>query len=90
MQYIVDEIERVKVEGLDKSLYDSIKKSTYGMIVRESNNAEAVAGNLISAYMSGVGPYDSIRILSEMTYNDVQKALLNRFDTGNMTISVIE
>ena len=39
---------------------------------------------------SGVGPYDSIRILSEMTYNDVQKALLNRFDTGNMTISVIE
>ena len=34
--------------------------------------------------------YDSIRILSEMTYNDVQKALLNRFDTGNMTISVIE
>ena len=90
IQYIVVEIERVKVEGLDKSLYDSIKKSTYGMIVRESNNAEAVAGNLISAYMSGVGPYDSIRILSEMTYNDVQKALLNRFDTGNMTISVIE
>lgn len=90
MQYIIEEIERVKVEGLDISLYDSIKKSTYGMAVRESNNAEAVAGNLISAYMSGVGPYDSIRILSEMTYDDVQKAVLNCFDTGNMTISVIE
>lgn len=40
---LTDEIERVKAEGLDKSLYDSIKKSTYGGMIMESNNAEAVA-----------------------------------------------
>lgn len=90
MQYIIDEIERVKVEGLDLTLYDSIKKSTYGMAVRESNNPEAVASNLISAFMSKVEPYDSIKVLSEMTIEDTQKALCKRFDTNNMTISVIK
>lgn len=90
MDYIVEEIERVKVEGLDRVLYDSIKKSTYGMAVRESNNPEAVAGNLITAYIAEVAPYDEIKVLSEMTYEDVQKTLCERFDTNNMTISVIK
>lgn len=90
MDYIIEEIERVKVEGLDKTLYDSIKKSTYGNAVRESNNPEAVAGNLISAFMAEVGPYDPIKVLSDMTCEDVQKALCQRFDTNNMTISVIK
>lgn len=90
MDYIVDEIERVKVEGLDNTLYDSIKKSTYGMTVRESNNTEATASNLIQAFMSGTGPYDYIKVLSEMTVDDAQKALCERFDTNNMTISVVK
>lgn len=89
MDYIVEEIERVKTEGLDPVLYDSIKKSTYGMAIRESNNTEAVAGALISAYMCGVKPYDSIKVLSEMTLDDVNRTLCERFDTNNMTISVI-
>lgn len=87
---LIDEIERVKTEGLDKNLYESIKKSTYGGIIMESNNVEAVAGNLISAYMSGVEPYDSIKILSEMSYDDVQKTFNERFDTTNLTLSVVE
>ncbi len=90
MQYIAEEIERVKVEGLDLQLYNSIKKSVYGYAVRESNNPEAVAGSLISAFMSNVGPFDSIKVLSEMTSDDVQKTICNRFDTSNMTISVIK
>lgn len=89
MDYIIEDIERVKVEGLDRTLYDRIKKSTYGMSVAESNNPEAVADNLIQAFMSGVGPYDSIKALSEMTLEDAQKTLCERFDTNNMTISII-
>lgn len=88
--YLKEEIERVKKEGLDKKLYDSIKKSSYGEMIMESNNAEAVASNLISAFMSGTEPYDQIKILSEMTYDDVQNTLNERFDINNLTLSVIE
>ena len=90
MSYIIDEIESIKADGLDRKLYDSIKKSTYGGMIRESNNVEAVASGLINAYMSDVEPYDHIKVLSEMTYEDTQKALIERFDTKNMVLSVIE
>lgn len=87
---LIDEIERVKTQGLDRQLFDNIKKSTYGSAIMESNNAEAVAGNLISAFMSGVGPYDSIKVLSEVTYEDAQKCVNEHFDTDNLTISIID
>lgn len=87
---LIQEIERVKAEGLDRKLYDSIKKSSYGELVMDSNNVEAVASNLISAFMSGTQPYDQIKILSEMTYEDVQKTFCERFDTKNLVLSVIE
>ncbi|MBE6845375.1 MAG: insulinase family protein [Ruminococcus sp.] len=87
---LTEEIERVKKEGLDRQLYDSIKKSSYGEMVMESNNTEAVASNLISAFMSETMPYDQIKILSEMTYDDVMAALNTRFDTKNLVLSVIE
>lgn len=90
MSYITEEIERVKTEGLDKTLYDSIKKSTYGGIIKDSNNVEATASGLMSAFMAEVQPYDDIKVLSEMTYEDVQKTLIERFDTKNMALSVIE
>lgn len=87
---LTKEIERVKKEGLDRQLYDSIKKSSYGEMIMESNNTEAVASNLISAFMSETMPYDQIKILSEMTYDDVMAALNTRFDTKNLVLSVIE
>lgn len=90
LSYLIDEIERVKAQGIDRELYNSIKKSTYGGLIMESNNVEAVASNLISAFMSGVEPYDQIKVLSEMTYDDVQKTIIERFDTKNLTLSVIE
>ncbi|MBQ8434753.1 MAG: insulinase family protein [Oscillospiraceae bacterium] len=87
---LTEEIERVKKEGLDRQLYDSIKKSSYGEMIMESNNTEAVASNLISAFMSETMPYDQIKILSEITYDDVMAALNTRFDTKNLVLSVIE
>ncbi len=90
LSYLIDEIEGIKAHGIDKELYNSIKKSTYGGLIMESNNVEAVASNLISAFMSGVEPYDQIKVLSEMTYDDVQKTIIERFDTKNLTLSVIE
>ncbi|MGN0620821.1 MAG: EF-P 5-aminopentanol modification-associated protein YfmH [Porcipelethomonas sp.] len=88
--YIIEEIESAKINGLDRKLYEKIKKSTYGTAVRESNNPEAVAGNLISAYMAGVEPYQQITVISEMTYDDVQKCLMDKFDTENIVMSVIK
>jgi predicted Zn-dependent peptidase len=87
---IREEIEKLKVEGLDRTHYEAVKKATYGLLVRESNNVEAVAGALISAYFQGNTAFDAMRVLSEMTYEDVQKCLCERFDTSKMALSIVK
>lgn len=87
---IITEIENFKVTGLDREHFESVKKSTYGSLIREYNNAEAVANSLINSYFSGVTPFDAVKVLNEMTYEDVQKCLCERFDTDKAVLSVIE
>lgn len=89
MSRIIDEIERVKTEGFDEERFNILKKSYYGSQIREFNNVEAVATSLINSYMAGVTPYDTMEILAGVTLEDIHKRLFDRFDTENVTISVI-
>ena len=85
------EIERAKAEGLDRDIFEGIKKSTYGSNIRDLNNVEAVASSvLLNSYFEGVTAFDSIKVLSEITYEDVQKCLCERFDTDKISISIIK
>lgn len=90
MEEIKKEIENAKVNGLDRRHFEVLKKANYGSAIRESNNVEAVANALINSQFDGVGMYDTIRVISEMTYEDVQKCLCERFDTSKMAISIVE
>ncbi len=87
---IIKEIENVKVNGLNREHYESIKKSTYGQIIREYNNVEAVASTIINSYFAGVNPFDTVKIMSEMTYEDVQKSICENMDTEKVTLSIVE
>lgn len=90
MEEISAEIETAKKTGLDRELFESIKKSTYGSIIREQNNPEAVANNFINTHLAGIKPFDTVKVLTEMTYEDAMNALNERFDTDNMAISIIK
>lgn len=90
MDRIIEEIENAKVTGLDREHYESVKKSTYGLFIREYNNVEAVASSLINSYFSSVTPFDTVKVLTEMSYEDVQKCVCERFDTNKATLSIIE
>lgn len=90
MNEIIKEIESAKVNGLDRRHFEVLKKVDYGNAVREFNNVEAVANSLINSQFEGIEMYDTIKIISEMTYEDVQKCLCERFDVSKAAISIIE
>jgi predicted Zn-dependent peptidase len=75
---------------LNREHFDVIKKATYGSTIREFNNVDSVANLLINNYFSNLSPFDGVKILSQMTYEDVQSCLIERFDTENVAISIIE
>lgn len=84
------EIERIKTEGMDRSLYENIKKYTYGSSVRELSNPDAVSSLMINSYFADVSPFDSLKVLAEMTYDDVMAFIRRGLDPAKAALSVVE
>ncbi len=85
-----NEIGRIIADGLNEKDFARIKKSTYGSLIRELNNVEAVANLLINAHMDGVSPYDTINVLSELTSGDVYEFIKNELCEDKTVLSVIK
>ncbi len=87
---IIAEIERCKKEGLDEERFNIIKKSYYGALIRDLNDAEAVATTMINAGMEKISAFDVIETVADVTFEDVTKRLGKQFNTKNVTLSIIE
>jgi predicted Zn-dependent peptidase len=87
---IFAEIQNAKANGLDKKRFETVKKSVYGNFIREANNVSAMANNMINAYMADTQPFDSIQALIDVSYEDVQRCLLERLDLDKAVLSIIE
>lgn len=83
------EVERIIREGICEKDFQRIKKSTYGMLVRELNNVEAVANLMMNSHMDETGPYDAISVLSEMTAADALGFMRESFSRDKLVMSVI-
>lgn len=81
-------VTKAQEEGLDKERFLIAKKSGYGDLIRELNNVQAVAGLMMNASMEGVSPFDYIRAVANVTYEDVQNRFKS-FDVNKVTLSVI-
>lgn len=87
---IIDEINRCKKEGLDEERFNIIKKSYYGALIRDLNDAEAIATIMLNAGMEKLSAFDVIESVAAVTFEDVQKRLEKQFNTENVTLSIIE
>ncbi|MBE6766214.1 MAG: insulinase family protein [Ruminococcaceae bacterium] len=72
---ICTEIERLKKEGISDNLFESARRSLYGMAIKSYNNVESIAMNLVDCAMLDVGPFDDIDIMRSITKADVEKRL---------------
>lgn len=87
---IIDEIKRCKNEGLDETRFNIIKKSYYGALIRDLNDAEAIATVMLNAGMEKLSAFDVIETVASVNFEDVQNRLENQFNTENVTLSIIE
>lgn len=87
---IIEEIERCKKEGLDEERFNIIKKSYYGALIRDLNDAEAIATIMLNAGMEKLSAFDVIESVAAVTFDDIQKRLDKQFNTENVTLSIIE
>ena len=88
-QEIKREINRLRVEGIDRKLFSAVKCGMYGDLVRRFNSVESLAMSLTECAMYDYSLFDEIKMLKAVSYDDVMK----RFDVfcdENAVLSVIK
>ena len=93
VQKVYDEIEkeldRIEKEGLDKDLFEIVKKQFYGNNVFKFNSVSSVASNMMNSYFEGQGAFDALDILSKISFEDICEQFKESFDINRSSISVI-
>ena len=87
---IIEEIERIKSEGIDSNRFEMIKKSMYGSIVWEFNNTEICANNLVAAGLLRIDLFETTDLLAKITEKDLMDSIDTLFDTKRVAVSIIE
>lgn len=87
---ITAEIKRISENGIEEKVFQRIKKSMYGALIRQLNNVEAVASMMIGAYMAEVSPYDIIDTVSGMTSDTVLEYIHSELNDDKLVMSVVE
>jgi predicted Zn-dependent peptidase len=82
------EVERIKLEGIDKKLFSAIRCGMYGNAIRLFQSVESIAMQMADCAMNDSGLFDDIKYLRSVTVEDVYKRLL-LLDNDKTVLSVI-
>lgn len=86
---IVDEINRVRMEGFDQHAFDRVKKAYLGSFLRGFNDVEQIAGSVERNILSGVNIFNFGKVHSEVDIDYINKIFDQVFREDTMAMSVV-
>lgn len=86
---IIDEINRLRVEGIDENDFEVAKKSLYGANIQGLNSATSIANAMISLEFRDREIFSYIDSFASVTIKDVEKRLHELMREDRMVLSVI-
>lgn len=89
-QEIIKEIERLKLDGIEKQHFERIKKKLYGEYVTEFNNVSNIARMFLSDSMKNINSFDYIEQYSTIDKKYTEQILKDVFNTDKLVMSVIK
>ncbi len=84
------EIESAKKSGLSRGEFEELKRARYGETVRSFNNVSACATLMLNSHLNGVGVFDPLEVLVNMTFEEAAGYLDGLLRPDRSAISVIE
>lgn len=74
-ELLLDEIRRLRSEGVEEELFTLCKNQLYGELIADLENIDDVAAGLFSAFSRGRTPAEEIETLASITLDDINGAL---------------
>ena len=89
-QMLLDEIERVRREGIDREVFTLCKNEKYGQLIENLENVEDSASQMADFALSGQTVVQQIEALAALTADDADAALQNILQPARMAMMYIE
>ncbi|MBE6885639.1 MAG: insulinase family protein [Ruminococcaceae bacterium] len=86
---ILDELARLRREGIPQADFDRVKKQNYGRMIFGYNRVEGVASAALRGYFFGIEPFEEKTIAEGITLADLQTQLEESFREECSVLSVI-
>ena len=86
---IKDEISKYKKNGIDRDIFERIKRANYASTLRAFNSTEDIANDFLVHVFSGFDMLDYPGVIAEVTYEDVCKRLKDAFGENTFVLSTI-
>ena len=86
---VLDEIERVRKEGLCKKDFERMKKVMWGRYIRSQNDVEDFAGTFLQLHFMGIDYFNYYDVYKTVTFEDVKKRFEEHFVKERSALSVI-
>ncbi len=82
------EVERLKVDGINKKLFSAVRCGMYGNAIRVFNSVEGIAMQFVDCAVNDSCLFDEIKYLKSVTVDDVYKRL-SILENNKTVLSVI-
>ena len=89
-QMLLDEIERVRREGIDREVFTLCKNEKYGQLIENLENVEDSASQMADFALSGQTVVQQIEALAALTADDADAALQHILQPARMAMMYIE
>lgn len=86
---ILEEIDRLRTNGIDPVLFDAARRAFYGRQVAQLNDVEGCGDLLVTDYFEGKAPFDMLDAAAALQLDTVQSMLAQRLQTTSCSLSVI-
>ena len=85
-QLLLDEIARIRAEGVDREIFTLCKNEKYGQLIENLENVEDSASQMADFALSGQTVAQQITMLAGLTAEDADAALQHILSTDRMAV----
>lgn len=87
---IKKEVARLRKDGIDNNLFETVRRNLYGKEIMEYNDIDGVANSMISCCFAGFNIFDTMDIYKNVTRADIEKRLSSMLDEKYSALSVVK
>jgi predicted Zn-dependent peptidase len=84
------EVARLKKDGIDKDLFESVRRSLYGKEIMAYNDIDSIANSLITCDFNEWSLFDGMEIYKNVTVEDIEIRLSKMMDEQYSALSVVK